>query len=150
VKKLTGFFVGLSAIFVVLVGCNKKDEAQLNKAISTVQVGAEQGADAVKNMVTDSKDHYQESAQAKLDQISASIDDLKKKAETADTQAQGGLHQAVRDLQKQRDDLQAKLDALKNSTAGAWKDMTGGINRSLGDLQQSCDKAASQFKASGK
>ena len=145
-KKATGFFVGLTAMFVVLAGCDKKDQAQLNKAISTVQVGAEQGADAVKNMVTDSKDDYQKSAQAKLDQLSASIDDLKIKAETADAQAQGGLHQAVRGLQKQRDDLQAKLDALKSSTADAWKDMTGGINQSLGDLQKACDRAAAQLK----
>jgi hypothetical protein len=150
VKKATGLLTGLMALFVVLVGCDKKDQAQLNKALSTVQVGAEQGADAVKNMVTDSKDDYQKSAQTKLDQLSASIDDLKQKAETADAQAQGGLHQAVRDLQKQRDDLQAKLDALKNSTTDAWKDMTGGINQSLGDLQKACDRAASQFKAPAK
>src|ERR1700722_226660 len=143
--KSAGVFMGFMVVLLVLAGCHKKDESQLNKALSTVQLGAEQGVNAVKNMVTDTKEDYQKSSQDKLDQISATIDDLKKKAETADAQAQAGLHQSVADLQKQRDDLQAKLGSLKNSTADAWKDMVGGINDSLGDLQKASDKAVSQF-----
>jgi hypothetical protein len=144
--KPAGVFMGLMAALFILAGCHKKDEAQLNKALNTVQAGAVQGVDAMKNMVTDTKDDYQKSAQAKLDQISASIDDLGKKAETADGQAQAGLRQAVADLQKQRDALQSQLNGFKNSTTDAWKDMTGGINQSLGDLQKASDKAVDQFK----
>jgi arginyl-tRNA synthetase len=145
--KQARFFTGCMAVLLVSAGCHKKDENQLNKALSTVQLGAEQGVNAVKDMVADTKADYQKSTQDKLDQISASIDDLKKKAETADGQARAGLRQSVADLQKQRDDLQVKLDSLKNSTTDAWKDMTGGIDQSLRDLQKASDKAVSQFKA---
>jgi hypothetical protein len=148
--KSAGVLMGLTAALLVLAGCHKKDESQLNKALSTVQLGAEQGVNAVKNMVTDTKDDYEKSTQKKLDQVSASIDDLKEKAEAADGQAQAGLHQAVEDLQKQRDDLQTKLDALKNSTTDAWKDMTVGIDKSLGDLQKASDKAVAQFSGEKK
>ena len=106
--------------------------------------------DAVKGVVSDAQKDYQKSAQAKIDQLSASIEDLKKKADQADRQAQAGLKQTVRDLEAQRDSLQARLDKMKNSTADAWKDMTSGIDQSLSDLQKASDKAAAQFKDSKK
>ncbi len=145
--KRSGVFMACAVALWVLAGCHKKEQNQLDKALSTVQLGAQQGVSALQDAVADTKADYQKTTQRKLDQISASIDDLKKKAETADSQAQAGLHQSVADLQKQRDDLQAKLDLLKNSTTDAWKDMTGGIDQSLGDLKRASDKAVSQFKA---
>ncbi len=148
--KQMGVLIGFMAVLLVSAGCHKKDENQLDKALSTVQLGAQQGVNALQNMVADTKVDYQKSTQQKLDQVSASIDDLKKKAETADGQAQAGLRQSVTDLQKQRDDLQAKLDSLKNSTADAWKDMTSGIDQSLGDLQKASDRAAAQFSGGKK
>ncbi|MGH7739776.1 MAG: hypothetical protein ACREL1_06480 [bacterium] len=131
--------------FLFTVGCHKKDQAQMNRALSKVQAGAQQGMAAMKGEVTDTQVDYRKSVQAKIDQISVSIASLKKKAEGADGQAQTGLRRQVKGLETRRDDLQKKLDGLKNSTTGAWRDMVTGINRSLRDLQLASDKAVSQF-----
>jgi chromosome segregation ATPase len=113
-------------------------------------LGLQQGLDAVKGTVSGAQKDYQKSAQDKIDQLSASIEDLKKKADQADSQARAGLKQTVHDLEAQRDSLQARLDKMKNSTADAWKDMTSGIDQSLSDLQKAGDKAAAQFSGDKK
>lgn len=142
--KLTVFFA-VCFVFLFSQGCHKKDQTQMNQALSKVQAGAQEGMAAVKGEVADTQADYQKSIQAQIDRISVSIEGLKKKAEGADGQAQAGLRRQVKDLETQRDALQTKLNGLKSSTTGAWRDMTAGINRSLRDLQLASDKAVSQF-----
>jgi len=140
---------GLILIILLVLGlpaCKKKDQTQLNNALSTIQQGAQQGVSAVQDAVTQTKEDYQRSIQKQIDQISGSINQLNKKAETVDDEAKADIQRTVNGLQIKRDALQEKLDRLKNSTADAWKDMVAGINDSLSDLQKAADQALSQYK----
>lgn len=139
--------IGLSFFWILaLPACQKKDQTQLNNALSTIQQGARQGVDAVKDTISQTQADYLKSAQNQIDQVSASIDDLKKKSKTADIQVKSDLDRTVAGLQARRDALQQKLNDVKSSTTDAWKDMAAGINDSLDDLRKAAQAAQDRFK----
>lgn len=111
-----------------------------------VQREAAQTVEAAKAYAEQQKQEYSKQIQAKLDDISKGIDDLKMKAKDAKGDALTRMEEAMASLKAKQDAARKQLADLGSSTSAAWGDVKSGLDKAVGELQKAYDDAARHFK----
>jgi len=94
----------------------------------------------------DEKEVYQKKIEARIDQLSAKITELKAKLEGKQAESKAEYYERIEDLKKRRDKAFNHLEDLKQSGSEAWQTIKAGLDNAVRDLQDAFDKAASKFK----
>jgi len=111
-----------------------------------VQREAAQTVETAKAYAEQQKQEYSKQIQAKLDDISKQIDELKLKAKDAKGDALTRMEEAMGTLKAKQDAAKKQLQDLGSSTSAAWGDVKSGLDRAVGELQKAYDDAAKHFK----
>lgn len=92
------------------------------------------------------KQEYTKKMQAKLDDLSKKIDQLKEMAKGATGDALARIQTSVADLVAKQDAARRKLEELGSSTTSAWDTLKVGVEKAVADLQKAYEGAAAHFK----
>jgi len=93
----------------------------------------------------DTKEAYQEKAEAQLREWGAKIDELKAKADKAKAEAKIEYYEQIEELRSKQEAIQLKLQKLRESGGQAWEELKPGLEHAWNDLKISVEKAVSKF-----
>lgn len=94
-----------------------------------------------------SKTDYEATAEAKMQQLGAQIDELQAKANLAKADAKVKYQEQIDALKVKQSEAQVKYEALKGSAENAWEEMKAGVDSAWQELQTAFDKAKSELDA---
>ena len=96
------------------------------------------------------REEYQAEIQARLDDLTQQIKDLKVDVELGNGEEidTTDLNQTIAELQVQADAAAKELEALSVASADAWEDFKPGLERALNELEQAYEKARTNFEES--
>ena len=94
----------------------------------------------------DEKKVYQQKLQAQLDAWKAKIDELKARAEEADSEARLIYLEEVKALDDTREEAEQKLGELCLASESAWDDLKHGVDSAWHKLGKAVESALSRFK----
>ncbi|ALA60284.1 hypothetical protein [Nitrospira moscoviensis] len=92
------------------------------------------------------KEAYQDKLEAQLKEWTATLDQVKAKADAAEASARIEYYKQIDGARAQIAAAQAKLNELKASTEDAWASLKGGVEETWANLKTAVDGAVSKFK----
>ena len=93
------------------------------------------------------KESYEQKLQAKLEEGSGKIDNLKAKADKAEADAQLEYYKEIEELRSMQDEASKKIEELKNASDDAWEDLKAGIDSAWDSLSSAVKSATSRFNS---
>lgn len=114
-------------------GCEKKEERILPKVDTANQ------ADAGEQSRSE-REEFVRQAQKEIDDLSAKLDDIRKKAMDATGNAKQKLDQQVVLLEQEKKDVEGQLAKLKAEIGEQWKDLKAGVTAAIEKLRRSVQK----------
>jgi protoporphyrinogen oxidase len=127
---LLGAFVGLVLILsttAMVKSAGAKEETK-ETASSAVESAKQQ------------KDEFVSKAHKEMDDLSARIQELKKKAEAESGEAKIKLERQVEELRKEQRIVVKKVARLKSASGEAWRDFKADVENSIEHLKESFQK----------
>lgn len=115
-------------------GCEKKEERILPKAGTSDQVDAGE-----KSRIE--REEFVRQARKEIDDLSAKLDEIRKKAVDATGSAKQKLDQQIVLLEKERKDVEGQLAELKAEVGEQWKDLKAGVTAAIEKLRRSVQEA---------
>lgn len=94
----------------------------------------------------ETKEAYQQKAQAQLDEWSAKMDALEAKARKAEADAHIRYCDEIEQLRIKKQSLQEQLNTFKNTSGDALETAKVGIEKAASDLKNSLNEAVPKFK----
>lgn len=92
------------------------------------------------------KERYMDEVDTKIKQWNARIDELKAKAEVAESQNRRAILEKVDELQRKRRELEQKVQKIRTAGEGAWSDLKNSTKKAVNDLEQGIQSAFSKLK----
>lgn len=148
-KWCTLFLVTALAIF--LPGCGGSGEG--NTPEKTTEVTREdvkqESTEALRTtqaFVVQRKEEYEKRIEAELDEFGSRIEQLKAKAQDAETEAKKEVNNAIEELRRKEKAIRNNLEQLKDQGAETWKEMKASIDGALEDLERSYERALARLQ----
>jgi predicted nucleic acid-binding Zn-ribbon protein len=94
------------------------------------------------------RERFYRETQARLDELSRQIAELKQQSREASRDRQGQYQDTIDRLQKREVDLRENLEQIKTAGKEAWADLKPRLKSALDDLTQGLGNAISEFKFS--
>ncbi|WP_028302504.1 hypothetical protein [Oceanospirillum beijerinckii] len=91
------------------------------------------------------KEDYQKKIEAQLHEWKTDIEQLKAKADAANSSVNKELYEQVDELKAKRDKLSSEIDQLKQSSGDAWHDMKSGVELARESLSIAIKSASERF-----
>jgi hypothetical protein len=145
----------LLSLPLVLAACGDREQtaeapqSTPQKSVSADDVArdAKQAVDSAADYAQMQKREFIAKAERDVQELRASLDDLKKRASTATAETKGKMQDALRDLEREQDQLQVqkKLTELKSATSDAWQDAKTAFEDAFERLRESYEKAKREF-----
>jgi predicted RNase H-like nuclease (RuvC/YqgF family) len=142
-----GFRVVMLAGFVGLMGCEQKSGAPTPKKVTPddVRRDAGQAVDTAVEYTRQTKEEFQKSLEARLNEMDAEIAKLREKGRDLKDQAKADWDRKMAELETKRDAARAKLTEVGQSSEEAWKDVQKGAQAAWDDLDKAFHDAAREF-----
>jgi superfamily II RNA helicase len=143
----------LLSLPIALAACGDRDHTATapqapqapQKAVSADDVtrDAKQAVDTATDYAQMQKREFIAKAEREVQDLHASLEDLKKRASTATSETKDKMQDALRDLEREQDELQVqqKLAELKSATADTWQSAKAGFEDAFEKLRESYEKA---------
>lgn len=141
----------LLSLPLVLAACGDREPtaAAPRKSVSAddVKQDAKQAVDTAFDYAQMQKREFIAKAERDVQELRASLDDLKKRASTATADTKVKMQDALRNLEREQDQLQVqqKLTELKSATGDAWQDAKAGFEEAMEKFRESYEKAKREF-----
>lgn len=119
-------------------------EGTVTKEQAAQQV--QQATEAVKAYTTQQAEVFRKEVQAKLDEASKKIEELKQKAAGAPADAAKKYEALATDLKNKSDMVKEKMQSLGSAGSAAWNDLHAGVEKAVEDLQKAYDQGLSGLK----
>jgi uncharacterized coiled-coil DUF342 family protein len=91
------------------------------------------------------KEVYQEKLDAQFQQWSAKVDELKAKADQANTETQLEYYEQIEELRFKQAAAYAKLQELRNAGERAWGELKPGLEHALDNFKNAVEKAVAKL-----
>jgi uncharacterized lipoprotein YajG len=135
---------------LVLAGCQR---AENSSATQTEQTGTTQSLGSAinetvqktKDLAAEKRDEFVQSADKRLQDLNAKIEELDKKAASYQGDAKVQADKALAKLRAERDVVQKKFNDLKNSTQEAWEQTKTAFNAAWNEVEKGYDTVKSKF-----
>jgi len=145
----------LLSLPLVLTACGDREhtaaapQSTPQKSVSADDVtrDTKQAVDTATEYAKMQKREFIAEAEREVQELRASLDDLKKRASTATAETKDKMQDALRDLEREQDQLQVqqKLTELKSATADTWQSAKAGFEDAIEKLRESYEKAKREF-----
>jgi len=92
------------------------------------------------------KEAYQEKLDAQLQQWSTKVDELKAKADQANTETQLEYYEQIEELRFKQAAAYAKLQELRDTEERSWRELKPGLEHALDNFKSSVEKAVAKLR----
>ncbi len=145
---LTIFF--LFASVLLLAGCGEREEPVKSKPSVTselIKEGTKQALDKALAFAQQGREKYQKQIEAKLNEFSTRLTDLKTTAEAPKKEAPAGLNLNIEELSRKKEIVNRKLEELQQSaSAETWKDKKSELDAAIGALEKAYNEVVSRLR----
>jgi hypothetical protein len=93
----------------------------------------------------DTKEAYQEKAEAQLEELKARIGLIEAKAARTKAEAKVEYSEQLEELCQKQKMVEERLEGLQAAGSGAWRELTAGVDAAMTTLQDAVASAAAQF-----
>jgi hypothetical protein len=93
----------------------------------------------------DTKEAYQEKAEAQLEELKARIELMEAKAARAKAGAKAEYGEQLDELRQKQELVEERMEGLRAAGGGAWRELTAGVDAAITTLQNAVASAAAQF-----
>ena len=106
---------------------------------------SEQNSRKRKGGMMDTKEAYQERAEAQLKALEARIELMEAQAEKAKAEAKVEYGRQLEDLRQKRKEAEERLEGLKVAGTEAWRELMTGVDEAMTALESAVNSAAARF-----
>jgi chromosome segregation ATPase len=119
--------------------------AQAEVTPKEVKQNAATAAGSAATYAEQERDRYIRQAQKEVADLSADIDGLAAKAQTARDEVKAKLDREIKLLGEKRASAEQKLGELQSANANAWQKLKSGMDDAIADLRNAFAKARKEF-----
>jgi TolA-binding protein len=125
-KSGLAMVVALSLVFAVSVACQREDGAR----------AAEETRENQYDLMTQQRDQYVISVEAKFNEMESKIDGLRERARGMEGVARTNFEYQIEQLRNQKEVAEAKLRDLQNVSVESWATLKTGVDAELAELER--------------
>jgi len=134
-------------LVLIVSGCEPKPADQALGRVTSQDVRSDVGKalDTTCNAAKQTKEDFQKSLNARLNELEAEIAKLREKAIDLKDENKVSWDRTLADLETKREAARVKLDEIGQSSAEAWSDIQKGAQSAWDDLDKAFHEAAGKF-----
>ncbi len=140
----------LFASVLLLTGCGEREEPVKSKLSVTSEIikeGTKEALEKAFAFAQQRREEYQKQIEAKLNEFSTRLTDLKTTAEAPKKEAPAGLNLNIEELSRKKEIVNRKLEELQQSaSAETWKDKKSELDAAIGALEKAYNEAVSKIR----
>jgi hypothetical protein len=144
--RLTFLAITVPLIVGLLMSAPCFAEEKSDTTVSDIKKKTEQAVETAKKYTAEKRQVYQKEMEAKLEDLSKRIGELKAKAGTATKDARAALDKQLEQLKSKQQDARKKLSELRASASSTWEKVKAKADVALQELQKAYEGARSLIK----
>ncbi len=131
-------------------GCEQKPVEQTPGKVTSddVRRDADQAIHSAAEFSRQTKEEFQKSLQARLQELDSEIEKLREKGRDLTDDAQANWDRKMAELETKREAAGAQLNEITRSSAEAWKDVQKGAQSAWDELDKAFHDVAREFHSS--